>query len=236
MNQKVKFGWHLIREDEDGKLRLSNGDKRIVKVGQSISILIKNSAIQLCNNGLHASQRISQACKYHCRDSETWLCFVAVWGDLDVTYDKFCGRHRMILAKWRYSDLSINNIPYRTALKDGVSLFLKEFIKRKIMGFKPSYLPKDVYSFIYEKGDKDKAIAACKQYHSIFTISVNYEYIDLEHILSHPKEAISKCFPSAFDGKYRPKKPNTIEKELNPIVKKLKADFIQKNKGGSRNG
>lgn len=82
-----KLGWHFIGRDR----RLRHTGRPVIE-GGTTSI---KGTVQLCINGLHASELIIDALKYA---PGPLLCLVEVSGEMQSDYDKFCGKNRRVLA------------------------------------------------------------------------------------------------------------------------------------------
>lgn len=87
--KEKKLGWHFLPSDK----KLTNGDGRLVEVGKTLSIP-KSHTPRTCGSGMHASDKISQACHYK---AGPVLCRVEVSGDISYDHDKFAGRSRKVL-------------------------------------------------------------------------------------------------------------------------------------------
>lgn len=74
------------------KLRYNDG--RSIVVGETHSV---DGEIEICKNGLHASSRLIDALNYALGNI---LYLVECSGDMDITEDKFCSRHRKYLAEF----------------------------------------------------------------------------------------------------------------------------------------
>ena len=84
---KETFGWHFLRSNK----KLNYDDGRVVVEGETLSVKCKP---QLCNAGMHASFTILDAMSY---EVGPVLCRVAVSGNVDKGYSKFCGKHRRVI-------------------------------------------------------------------------------------------------------------------------------------------
>lgn len=81
------WGYHFLRPS----CCLAYGDGRLVTVGKKFSV---SGPIKLCENGLHASKKVSHALNYA---PGLVLCVVRVSGNIQEGADKICGRHREVV-------------------------------------------------------------------------------------------------------------------------------------------
>lgn len=88
--EDVEFGWHFLPSD----MKLTFNDKRIARVGETLEMKEKSLKPQICQVGMHASVRPSQAAHF---ERGLVLCRVAVSGDISRGNDKFCGRRRTVI-------------------------------------------------------------------------------------------------------------------------------------------
>lgn len=226
----IRFGWHLIEGDDKGIIKLNHGDGRKVRIGRTLSIEDKKK-IEICYCGLHASPTIPHAEGYHRIDKYTWLCFVAVWGDIQNNSDKFCGRHRIVLKKWKAENIDRPNISYKEAINDGVDFWIRKKRKETGLNMTRSSLPHAVV-LLLENNDKnlteslkDDAILALNNYiYSFF-------YVNKLHLLSIIEDPICTLhnYPrKIMNGKYKIKSLSEVEKDLEPITKELKRKFLRR--------
>ena len=89
--EKRILAWWFCAPDDDGVVRLPHGDKRVVKVGETLSV---EGEIVACQSGLHASVRAVDALQYA---PGSTVCRVEVWGDVQKESNKIAGRHRKVL-------------------------------------------------------------------------------------------------------------------------------------------
>lgn len=87
--QKKRLGWHFL----PANMKLGYSDNRKAEVGKTLSVL-DSGKIECCYNGMHASEKISQAASY---GKGPVLCRVEVSGDIETKGNKFAGRNRKIL-------------------------------------------------------------------------------------------------------------------------------------------
>lgn len=86
MTEKRILAWHFIcsnRTTEYGNIQ--------VRVGETIT---HDGEIQMCKSGLHASVDIMDALDYA---TDTMLCRVEIWGDVQEHEDKLVARNRKAL-------------------------------------------------------------------------------------------------------------------------------------------
>lgn len=81
------LAWHFLRED--GRLNYPPHTK--VKVGGTVH---SKGALLMCENGLHASERIIDALQYA---PGALACRVELWGNVIHDTDKMVGQHRHCL-------------------------------------------------------------------------------------------------------------------------------------------
>lgn len=87
--EEVVKAWHWVADNG----RLNFEDKRKVVVGKTMTMKgpLKPS---LCSRGMHGSERVIDALYFA---PGGMLCRVEIWGDLQKSNDKLCGRHRKVL-------------------------------------------------------------------------------------------------------------------------------------------
>ena len=84
---KTVLAWHFCRAD----MRTQFTDEPIV-VGETLTA---TGALELCENGMHASERVVDALRYA---PGATLCQVELSGEILSGDDKLCARHRKVLA------------------------------------------------------------------------------------------------------------------------------------------
>ena len=94
-----RLAWHFLPSDR----RLTNDDRRLVKVGQTLEMLPNERYPKptLCQSGMHGSIRPLDALRYA---PGPVACRVSIWGDVQSDEDKITGRYRKVLAMSDVSD------------------------------------------------------------------------------------------------------------------------------------
>lgn len=203
-SDEVKFGWHFVNEF-NGKPVLNNGDNREVRTGRIISISPEEK-VQICSCGLHASPTIRCALKYFYPTKTSWLCFVAVWGELDKHRDKFCGKHRHVIKMWTGEEVLRKHISKDEFLKKIFDEWLKTFILfyhniENVTGLTTYPITKkDIPPFIKEyfyNGGKNKDLVLQKL-NCIGKNSFSIGSLSLEEIIKNPWSFEQGCVDSGF--------------------------------------
>jgi len=84
-------GWHFINNDYSLSLKHNN---KIIKVKPGLKLHTRPEDLEICNNGLHASIRIVDACLY----AKGWkLCRVVSSGGIDSHDNKYATTEREVL-------------------------------------------------------------------------------------------------------------------------------------------
>lgn len=84
------LAWHFLSEGD----KLRNGED----APDDGVTLHHDGGLDLCRSGLHASRRLSDACRYSPGGS---LCRVEVWGYVEESEnDKLVGTYRRIVRRW----------------------------------------------------------------------------------------------------------------------------------------
>lgn len=91
----MKTYYHFCRSDR----KLGYSDGRTIKVGET---LIAKGKIELCENGMHASERLIDALSYA---PGPVLCKVALGGEIIAGNDKVVAENRTVLAMADVSDI-----------------------------------------------------------------------------------------------------------------------------------
>ncbi len=94
MDTQARFFWHFVRVDEDGTPRLDYGDKREVKVGETLRV---EGHPKICNHGLHASTNLLDALGY-ANGRKLSLCRVTLGGTIVYYSDKHAANERTVVA------------------------------------------------------------------------------------------------------------------------------------------
>lgn len=87
-----KIYWHFARVDEHGVPRLGYGDGREIRVGETLTV---EGEPQLCEHGLHASERILDALVYA---EGSVICKVTLGGIVIEDDDKAVATERTVIA------------------------------------------------------------------------------------------------------------------------------------------
>lgn len=85
------IGYWFAQADADGLVRLSHGDDRVVRVGETLTVA---GRIEPCTWGLHASRRILDALMYA---PGSWLALVRLSGTMVEATDKVVASARTTL-------------------------------------------------------------------------------------------------------------------------------------------
>ncbi len=91
---KQQLFWHFVQEDESGQPRLGHGDDRAINVGETLTV---DGKPELCEFGLHASERLEDALGYAPGNS-ICLCRVTLGGTVLHDTDKSVGTQRTVIA------------------------------------------------------------------------------------------------------------------------------------------
>jgi hypothetical protein len=86
--------WHFVQVDEEGTPRSEYGDKRVVKVGETLTV---EGTPVLCEFGLHASKRLGDALAY-ATGAHLSLCRVTLGGKVVHDDDKSVATERTVTA------------------------------------------------------------------------------------------------------------------------------------------
>ncbi len=85
------IGYWFAQADAEGVVRLSHGDDRVVRVGETLTVA---GPIELCTWGLHASRRVLDALMYA---PGSWLALVRLSGTMVEATDKVVASARTTL-------------------------------------------------------------------------------------------------------------------------------------------
>lgn len=119
------YGWHFL--PSNGRLAQigynPENHKLPVKAGYIYS---RSGKIKLCYNGLHASSRLYDAL-FHNHNLDGPICRVALWGDVDETFDKVAAQHRGVIWMASPKDLGYLSWPRQRIT---LTCFLERFAKK----------------------------------------------------------------------------------------------------------
>ncbi len=85
------LGWWFAQADANGVVRLPNGDGRVVRAGETLTV---PGPVVLCRHGLHASRRAIDALVYA---PGPVVCRVALFGEVRHGDDKMAATKRTVL-------------------------------------------------------------------------------------------------------------------------------------------